>query len=141
MKTVDNSRENLALARQSEKISISKTKKLGLAGLGIISLCGLACSLPVLVGGLIVGAAAVWSVLSLTWPIALGLVALAATATWFYLAAKNNRTRTSRWLRRKADYAGAESFPGQQVIASACNAGGRCDCKPQVTGELEGQYK
>ncbi len=71
-----------------------KGKAFGLMGLGVISLCGIACSLPLLLGGLAIGSAAVWSFLSLTWPIALGLLAFVTGLGWFIIARKNNQSPT-----------------------------------------------
>ena len=122
---------NLRLDSSIHKIGRKpKVKDLGLAGIGIISLCGLACSLPVLLGGLAIGGTAVWSFLSLSWLVAGGVVVLIMIAAWFLVRIRNTRAKMSRLMVGRTN-AGVTKSDGSVLVAgSVSSADSSCGCKP-----------
>lgn len=131
MKQIEKPGGNLRLDGSIRKISRKpKAKDLGLAGIGIISLCGLACSLPVLLGGLAIGGTAVWSFLSLSWLVAGGIVVLIMMAAWFLVRIRNTRAKMSRLMVGGANASVTKSDGSVPVEGSACSADSSCGCKP-----------
>ncbi|HEX2909909.1 MAG TPA: hypothetical protein VH186_03805 [Chloroflexia bacterium] len=100
-----------------------------MAGIGIISLCGLACSLPVLLGGLAIGGTAVWSFLSLSWSVAVGVVVLIVLTAWFLVRIRNNRAKMAGLMVGRANASVTKSDGSVPVEGSACSADSSCDCK------------
>jgi hypothetical protein len=102
--------------------TLEDTKKswAGVGGLGIIALCGLCCSLPLLAGGgLALGGASVLACLGATWPIIAVVVGLAVLATGIV------------WLRQtsRRNPASLPMTSGETGECSACSLDGSCGCK------------
>ena len=85
-----------------------------LAGLGVIALCGLCCSLPLLAGsGLALGGAAVLAFLGANWQIVAGIIGFTILAGGVILV-RQARSRVAS---------------GETGDCSACSLDGSCSCK------------
>ena len=99
----------------------SKAGAGGLLGLGIITLCGICCSLPLLAGsGLALGGAAVLAFLSAAWPILLGIVVVISALGGIFLV---------RQTRPRGELSNPTISSGETEACNACNLDGSCGCK------------
>lgn len=114
---------DLVIEEKTEGLEETKRSWAGvgsLAGLGVIALCGLCCSLPLLAGGgLALGGAAVLAFLGANWQIIAGIIGLAVLTVGVGLVRQTRR-------RKPANFPAASGETGE---CSACSLDGSCGCQ------------
>jgi hypothetical protein len=93
----------------------------GLVGLGIIALCGLCCSLPLVAGsGLAISVAAALAFLSVAWPVVLGIIGLTILISGAIVVRRTGR---------RANPGNSPTSFSEMAACSACNVDGSCGCQ------------
>lgn len=101
---------------ESDKLQSGKNQKknadnlqaVGWTGLGLVALCGICCSAPLLAGVMLAGGSIIAFLATIAWPLAI-LVGLSLLIGLFF------------WVRRPKTTC--------QNLAGSCGADGACGCK------------